>query len=223
MDKSPDFAPPSHIDDKTARQFFDRGARARIGENRMFLIALISVIANVGSIVLVYSLFPLKQIETIQVHKIPGGRLVADSEPVGFWTPDKDSIAYFLNKWAYNVFDINQSTIDGTIKEAQKLTIGNASKQLTELRRKTNPYTSLNEHPGYTRTYEFTTINFIKDDVALLRFQTVARYGDKVERKAYAMTITFVQIKPTNRAQVMENPAGLHISNFNLTDEAFPQ
>lgn len=186
----------------------------------MFLISLILAIALVASNIAIYIMLPLKSVETYGVTKVEGGRLVVDSTPVGYWTPDKDSIAYFINQWASKVYDINQSTIDQTIKETQELAIGNATKQLTDLRRKTNPYALLAATPGFVRSYERISVNFIKDDVALVRFHTQSSAGEKVTRATYAMTVTFVRIKPVTRDQVLQNPAGLFITNFNVTEEA---
>lgn len=149
-----------------------------------------------------------------------GGRLVVDGAPVGNWNPDSDSIAYFISKWGNSVFDINRSTIEQTIAESGEMVVGNATKQLQEFRNKNNPFSMLHESPGLVRTYEYKTINFIKDDVALLRFKTTTRYLDKVTETTYAMTVTFIRIKPVTRQQVMRNPAGLFISNFNVTEES---
>jgi type IV secretory pathway component VirB8 len=106
-----------------------------------------------------------------------------------------------------------------TITESAEIAIGNATAQLRELRNKDNPLVLLQQNQNLIRTYEYVTINFIKDDVALLRFRTITRNNDQVALVNYAMTITFTRIKPKTREQIIRNPAGLFITNFNINEE----
>lgn len=217
----PDFAPGA-LAGNVALQHFERGVRPTIERNRWFLIAVILAAGHVLNGTAWNAFLPLKTVETIAVNKLDGGRLVADGTAVGTWAPDSDSIAYFVNKWASSVFDVNRATIEGTLRESSELVIGTAKAQLQEMRRKENPLVTLNDYPQYSRSYEFSTINFIKDDVALLRFRTISRVSPDQQPTivTYAMTVTFTRVKPTTRAEVMKNPAGLFITNINLTEES---
>ncbi|MFC5550212.1 type IV secretion system protein [Massilia aerilata] len=217
----PDFA-PGHLAKETALEHFERGARPTLERNRWFLIALVLAAGHVANGIGWNIALPLKTVQTFQVNKVDGGRLVADGTAVGNWAPDSDSIAYFINKWANSVFDVNRATIDGTLTESGELVIGTAKAQLQEMRRKDNPLISMRDYPQYSRTYEFTTINFIKDDVALVRFRTITRLTPESTPMVvtYAMTVSFTRVKPTTRAEVMKNPAGLFITNINLTEES---
>ncbi|CAM2961165.1 type IV secretion system protein [Janthinobacterium lividum] len=217
--KVPDFA-PGQIADDTARQHFESGARATIERNRWFLVSCGLTVALVVQGALFNYLFPMKSVETIQVTKEAGGRLVADGVAVGNWTPDKDSIGFFLNRWANSVYDVNRATIDGTTREASELVVGTAQAQLKELRIKDNPFLALKNNANYSRTYEYKSINFIENDVAFLRFKTITRSNDQVTEMTYAMSITFTRVKPTTREQLMRNPAGLFITSFNISEEA---
>lgn len=214
----PDFAPGEFSED-TARKQFERGGETKVHNNRMFVIACIQGIAIILLAIAVYSLFPLKTVETQLVHSEAGGRLVAEGQAVGNWTPDHDNIAYFINKWADSVFDINAATIQRTIRESAEFTIGNATQQLKDLRIKDNPLVLLKSNPNLIRSYEFITINFYESDVALLRFKTITRSNDTVKEVTYAMRVTFVRVKPTTRQQIVRNPGGLFIKSFNLTEE----
>lgn len=214
----PDFA-PGEIARDVEREHFERGARPSIERNRWFLIAIILAAGHVANGLAYNHLLPLKQIEPYAVAKVEGGRLVVDESPIGRWTPDKDSLAYFLNQWASNVHEINRSTIDTTIARSTSLVIGNAVGQLRDLRFNDNPLVLLRDTKDFSRTYEYKSINFIKDDVALLRFKTVSRSNGDATEKHYAMTVTFTLVKPKTRAELIANPAGLYITNFNLTEE----
>lgn len=217
----PDFA-PGPISRDTAQKHFERGVRPIVERNRWFLIALLLAAGHVGNTIAWNTFLPLKTVETYQVNKVEGGRLVADGTVVGNWVPDSDSIGYFINKWANSVFDINRATIEGTQRESLELAIGTAKAQLLELRRKDNPFALLTDNPQYSRSYEFASLNFIKEDVVLLRFRTISRASPEHQpvTVTYAMTVSFTRVKPTTRAEVMKNPAGLFITNINLTEEA---
>lgn len=217
----PDFA-PGPLSKDTALEHFERGARPTLERNRMFLICIVLAAGHLANGIGWNIFLPLKTVETYQVNKVDGGRLVADGTAVGNWAPDSDSIGYFLNKWANSVFDVNRATIEGTLTEAGGLVVGSAKAQLAELRKKDNPLISLRDYPTYSRTYEYTTLNFIKDDVALLRFRTITRLSTESAPviTTYAMTLSFTRVKPTTRAEVMKNPAGLFITNINLTEES---
>lgn len=214
----PDFA-PSDMGADTARIHFERGAQPSIEKNRWFLVALVLAGGHVLHGFAYNQMLPLQRIEAYAIQKTDGGRLVVEDSPIGRWTPDKDSLAYFVNLWASNVYDINRSTIDRTLRTSTSLVVGNAVGQLRDLRYKDNPMVLLRDNLDYTRTYENKSINFIKDDVALLRFKAITRNNGEVSESHYVMTVTFTLIKPKTREQLIANPAGLYITSFNVTEE----
>lgn len=208
------------MSDDTAREYFDRGAGPSIERNRWFLISCILAVAVAAQGISYNFILPLKTVETQIVRSVEGGRMTADGVAVGNWTPEKDEIGYFLNRWANSVFDINKATIDGTIRDSSEMSIGNATAQLKDLRTKDNPLVLLKNNPNLIRTYEYKSINFIEDNVAFLRFKTITRSNEQVTEVTYALRITFTRVKPTTREQIMRNPAGLFITSFNLNEEA---
>lgn len=214
----PDFA-PSNLGSNTARTHFERGAQPMIERNRWFFVSMILAAGHVLHGFSYNQMLPLKQIEAYAVQKTEGGRLVVEESPIGRWSPDKDSLAYFVNQWASNVYDINRSTIDRTLKTSTSLVVGNAVGQLRDLRYKENPMVLLRDNLDYTREYENKSINFIKDDVALLRFKTITRNNGAVRENHYVMTVTFTLIKPKTREQLIANPAGLYITSFSVAEE----
>lgn len=213
--------PPFTPGAATESAFFEAAGKPRVERNRFFLVSLVLAVGYPLMGAAFMTLLPLKTVETYLVHKADGGRAVADGTPLGTWSPDRDMISYFVNDWARNVFDINPSTITLTTSNAMRMTVGTATEQLSEHRRKDNPYALLNEAPGTTRTYEHKSINFLSDNTVLLRFNTDKRRpGQRPEIKAYALSATFTRNKPTSSAEILRNPAGLYITNFSLSEEA---
>lgn len=215
-----DFAPGA-IGKDAAVLHFERGAKPTIERNRWFFVSCVLGVALVAQGIAMNTLLPLKTVETHLVREVGGGRLVTEGTAVGAWAPDDDAVDYFLNQWAYKVWDISAATVDGMIAESSEQVVGTAKVQLQELRKKTNPYVLLKDYPGYSRTYELISVNKVQDDVRLIRFRTITRLSPDVAPKTtvYAMTVTFTRVKPTTRAEVMKNPAGLFITSFNTTEE----
>ncbi|MBK4736078.1 type IV secretion system protein [Noviherbaspirillum pedocola] len=216
----PDFA-PGELADETSRIYFDLLATERTGKKRLLyaVVFLAGVIALQGGAL--FRLMPLKTIETIPVWKVEGGRVVTDGQAVASWAPDQEMIAYFVNSWAEAVFDINAATIEDTTRRAVEMTIGMATDQLRDLRQRDNPMVLLRDSPGLIRTYEYSSANFISDNVLLLRFKaTTRRPNSTPQTVSYALTATFTRIKPTDRNTLMRNPAGLYIKSFSLSEES---
>ncbi|UTY55867.1 VirB8/TrbF family protein [Massilia sp. erpn] len=217
----PDFA-PGPTRQAAELEFFERGAKKRIENNRLFFIAILLAAGHVVQGIAWNGFLPLKTVETYVVNQVDKGRLVADGTPVGTWTPDDDAIDYFVNQWASKTWDVNRATIENTFAESAEQAVGMAKVQMQELRKNDNPLASLHDNPGYSRIYEFVSMNKVKDDVRLVRFRTITRLSPEAAPRitTYAMTVTFTRIKPRTRSEVMKNPAGLFITSFNPTEES---
>lgn len=214
-------AAPGVMAATTERQYFEASAAPRIERNRMWVIAGLSIGLNIVLGSAIWQMMPLKTIETYQVTKADGGRLVVDGEPLGKWVPDKEIINYFLAEWVRSFKDINSATLAATVKRSAEMVVGVAVQQLTDERIKDNPFTLLNESPGLVRTVEVTSINSVNDNVSLIRFTTTTRRAGIAPRsEAFVLTATFTRVKPTTREEVARNPAGLYITNFDLREEA---
>lgn len=202
-------------------KYFERGAGAMVDRNRWFLVSILLIVLCVMNAVGWYIALPLKTVEAYAVNKEPSGRLVTDSEPVGKWAPDKDSIEYFLNQWATNLYSVNKNDLEKTYTAATELAIGEATAQMKDFRAKDNPWANIQNNMSYSRTYEFITMNWIEENVALIRFKTTTRKNNEVPLViTHAMKVSFERIKPTTRQQVMKNPAGLYITSFDPTEES---
>ena len=221
LNTPPDFT-PGPTKQAAEQEYFARGAKKDVQNNRLFFIAVLLAAGHVLQGVAWNGFLPLKSVETYVVNQVDKGRLVADGTPVGTWTADDDAIDYFVNQWASKTWDVNRATIEGTFAESAEQVVGTAKVQLQELRNRDNPIASLHDNPGYSRTYEFISMNKVKDDVRLLRYRTVTRPSPESAPKVttYAMTLTFTRVKPRTRADVMKNPAGLFITSFNPTEES---
>ena len=118
------------------------------------------------------------------------------------------------------MWDVNRATIENNVRESASFAISHAATQLHEFRHADNPIVNLNNTQGYNRTYEFLSINYMRNDVGLLRLRTITREGSTTTARVYLMTITFTRIKPRTLDQVLRNPAGIYITSFNISEES---
>ena len=217
----PDYT-PGPVDEAVKKEYFERGSKAVIEKNRWFVIAILLGAGLVGSVFAMLAMLPLKTVDTVIVRQADTGRLVADTSVGGTWEPDQDATAYFLNQWLGDVYSINASTIRKTQASAAEMVTGLAVAQLSDLYHKENPILALSQNPLIFRDREFISINFIKSDTALIRYRLTTRLDatHPADVRSYAMTITFVKIKPSTREDVMRNPGGIFITNFSNSEES---
>lgn len=217
----PDYT-PGPLEESATKEYFERGSKAVIEKNRWFVIAILLAIGLVAAVVAILAMMPLKTVDTVIVKQADTGRLMADTTVGGTWEPDQDATAYFLNQWLGDVYSINVSTIRKTMANATEMVTGIAVAQLSDLYRKENPLLALSQNPQIFRDREFISINFIKADTALIRYKLTTRLdaNKPPDVRNYAMTITFVKIKPTTRDGVMRNPGGIFIANFSNSEES---
>lgn len=218
-------ATPGPVNQAATQEYFARGSLQSVHIGHWKAIATVLAI-SLGFCGLGFSyLIPLKTVEIITVGKVEGGggRIIVEQGRTG-WKADQDTIGYFLNSWTEATFDINFSTWKRNVERSAGMVTGVALEQLRELfkREEFNSASIISSKPNFVRTYEFISMNFIKDDVALIRFRLVSRQnaGAPPETKVFALTANFSMTTPKTQQDAIKNPAGIYITSFNLSEEA---
>lgn len=218
---NPETYTPGLPSEASTRQFFERGGKLKLQSDRSFWfsIGLVSVCFVLALTILMMQ--PLKTVQTVVVHENANGSVVPDFNAVDSYVPDRNAIAYFLSGWVDNVMDINASVINDRLFAAGNQVIGDAADQLKELIAQQNPLARLRQYPALRRTYKRLSVNFVKNDTAVLRYSLTERLGPGTPptETVYVMTITFTRVPPHTQEQVMANPAGLYITSFNNNQE----
>ncbi|MBP0633129.1 VirB8/TrbF family protein [Cupriavidus sp. AcVe19-1a] len=212
---------PGPIRESAVRKYFARGEMERITGNRWFLaVVFLAVLHFMNGIAWILFL-PLKTIQTVVVREDSAGRQTADLGGKSSYVADHAAVEYFLSGWINNIYDINASTIDGNLNLAGKMTVGNATDQLTALVKRLNPYSRLHDNPQMRQTFNRLTANWITEDTLIIRFNLTELLapGSSPKVTTWAMTITFVRIPPTTIDQVTINPGGIYVKSFNVNQE----
>lgn len=216
------FITPGPVHEATVREYFKRGSAEKLLGNHWRNLSYVLLLALVVSTLAIWQLIPLKSVEVYVATKQEGGRLSAE-ELSGKWVPDQDMIMYFLSSWTGNLVEVNSATWERTTANAISLAANTGVDQVREFLRNpdNNPAALLKKNPNFVRTYELVSANSIENGSALIRFRTTSRgySGTAPDIGYYAVTINYVRIKPTTRRQALENPTGLAITSFNISEE----
>jgi type IV secretion system protein TrbF len=216
---------PGPLLQAASKEYFARGSLQSIQIGHWKIFASMQLVALMMMSAAMWQLIPLKTVEIVTVERVEGGggRVVSEAAKTG-WKPTEANISYQLNNWAESVFDINYSTWKRNVDRSAEMVSGTALEQLRELLRKEdfNPAALIANKSSFVRTYEFISLNFIKDDVALLRFKTTSRGQANATPiiKTFALTANFSFQPPKTQQEAVKNPAGLFITSFNLSEEA---
>jgi len=213
---------PGPVRESTRRRYFNRGEDLRVRGNQILIVTFGLLFLCVAQAVAFAFLLPLKTVLPVMVRESESGRLTADFNAFANYVPDQNAIAFHLTEWAENVFDINASVIDDRLRAAGSFVIGDASDQLKELVRQQNPLSRLHQYPNLRRTFKRLSVNFVKDDTALIRYQLTERTGPGATpvTSTWLISVTFTRVPPTRPEQAERNPAGLYITSFNNSQES---
>lgn len=219
---SPTRVPGPH-EEAAVKQYFERGSREAIEASRWRVGALIAGLAAVAEAGALWSLFPLKTVETVALGKDQNNRMQV-AGVAGQVNPDDDVKMAWCSDWVALLTEITPVTWERNINDAARKTVGVATDQVSTYLRRTsnNPALLLRENPNYVREYQRDTVNKVTKDVFLVRYRLTSRPrpGVTPEVKAFAMTITVAPVKPTSREDVFRNPSGLVATNFSLAEES---
>ncbi|MFP3637938.1 type IV secretion system protein [Paraburkholderia sp. SIMBA_054] len=213
---------PGPPKEAAARNWFERGGKLKLQSDRSYWLTVLSFILNLLLAGVILVMQPLKSVQTVVIHESGSGSLSPDFAAVDNYTPDQPAIAYFLSEWVENVTDINASVINDRLVTAGNFAIGDAADQLKDLIHQQNPLARLHQYPSLRRTYKRLSVNFIKNDTAVLRYSLTERLGPGAQptQTVWVMTITFTRVPPHTQEQVTQNPAGLYVTSFNNNQES---
>jgi type IV secretory pathway component VirB8 len=221
--QEPKYMTPGPLNESAVRAHFERGSAEKLLGDNWRNMCFLLILGLIAMAFVVSQLLPLKTVEVYIATKQDSGRVVVEESSPN-WTPDQDVVQYFLSDWVSNLTEVNPASWERTTARAIELTVGTGTDQTKDFLRKpdNNPALLLKNAPNYIRTYELVSSNILKEGSSLIRFRTVSRNASSgtTETAAFAVTINYIKIKPTNRKQALSNPTGLAIASFNISEES---
>lgn len=195
------------------------GERASNNRCRAFALgALAAVIAQAGAI---YSMLPLKErIPYFVDVEEATGRVVASDRAAVQFVPEERNIKFHLGRWIEDMYTLDAAlTRQHLLPQVGVLMRDKARNQYQAWLDTERPIERLIDKPEITRKVAIRSISFIpgNDRVVMIRFKLVT---PNTKDEYRLMTAHYVIAPPASDEEILKNPLGLYITDFNVVSES---
>lgn len=147
----------------------------------------------------------------------PTGRVSVQDGGLTRYTPSEASIRYFLGRWAVNLLSVDEQTRATRLPASYALLRGGGIKDWEQyVTVDSKPLAKLADNPQYRQKAELISITFLSDTTAMIRVKLTRENGD--ERRVQ-VNVTYALLPPESDEDVLKNPIGLWITNFEINNE----
>jgi type IV secretory pathway TrbF-like protein len=198
--------------------YFERFAAPVLARNRLYVLLILQTLALAALALALVVLLPLQKTVPYLVREHPSGRTTTLALGGMPYTPDQDTLRYFLGRWAIRLLTLNPSLTLADLKDDYRLTRAAAVSQFADWVRTTAPFRRLAHHPGEVRTVRLQSLSFLPGAVVLIRCRTTDRTerAHSVHRVEWLITLNYTIIRPRTAEAVLHNPIGLFITDFTI-------
>jgi type IV secretory pathway component VirB8 len=191
--------------------------------NKRLAAAVIMVgVACIALAVVIFSLFPLKKDVPyiVQVEKTTGAAFVPPQTPAVNYSPETETIHYFVRRWVTDALTINQySTVQSLDPRARLFLRGdNVITAYNDFMRTDKKFQRLAEDPTLTRDVtdmNITPVAGVKNSL-IVDVKLVLRESGKTTQESRRITIFYELFSVQNRKDAEANPIGLFITDFKV-------
>lgn len=195
-----------------------------VAKNRALTINWIMGVVIVILVVSLASLFPLKENIPyyIQVNELTGEAKAVNAIAQSY-EPKEAQIKFYANKFFEHAMTIEAGRVDYHISQARQLVRGKATSVFREqILEGMKPVFRSASDISLTQSYDAKGTNLLseKDKTALVRFSTTERKKDgRPLVKDWQATVRYDVVTPKTEKEILGNPLGFYIVDFNLTEE----
>lgn len=207
--------------EKARMLWFEQYGSAIVERNRYFIALFLLALLAMFEGVVIYQMMPLKTVVPYVVKVADNGSVVTSNAATANFVAGDKEITYFLIEWTKNLLTLDRQLTEHSLRAAMRRTSGVATTQLSDYVRKTQPFAALSETPDLVRTVEIITMpTYIADKMVMLRIDAVSRTSTKeLPKKRYQVTLRYALSPPQSEQEIMDNPIGLFITDFKLSEE----
>jgi len=192
---------------------------------RMQRATIASALAAMTACGALVALMPLKQTVpyVVNVNKTTGEVSVPSQSDWQQFTPNWLSESFFLRRWVSDLFTINQYlTVQITDPRAQAFLRGpNAIAEFKSFRDVDQTYLRLAKNPTLVRNVTVKSLTPIAGTkngaVADVDLTTIS--GGTTTTEHRLVTLYWVILKPTDMADAKDNPIGIYITDFRVSNQ----
>jgi len=212
---------PQTAYDRAKAEWAERMGESTVNQGRLFVLAIGSIVGMVALAVALAGLAPLKSVVpySIQVDKITGETRAVGITATTF-NPDEKQKRFFLAKWVKQMLTLDAFTTERDLSDAYAIVRGKAIDEFREYLAATQPISKLRIDTTLTRSVQPSTIQFIGENIAMIRVVTQTRSANSVEpNKRYAILVHFAIEPPKSEAEILRNPIGMFVTHFTISEE----
>ncbi|HCA27220.1 MAG TPA: hypothetical protein DEP05_06200 [Betaproteobacteria bacterium] len=212
--------PQESLDDGK-RVFFEASGAPTVNGNRWFIVAMVLAASVTMLSIAIWRMLPLKSVMPYIVKVSDSGYVAADPAAAKKYVPGEREKRYFLAKWVRQVYLLDPSLTVKNLKDAWSITSGDAVAEFRGQIKKDNPIGKITNTPQNIRAVDINSVSFVGGNTSLVRFTTSERgsYGKERDVKHLIATIHFHCIPPQTASEILTNPIGLQITNFDITED----
>lgn len=213
--------PPTAYD-RAKAEWAETVGDASVNQGRLFVLAACSIVAMVAMAFALAGLSPLKSVVPYSIHV---DKVTGETRAVGItattFSPDEKQKRFFLAKWVKQMLTWDAFTTERDLSEAYGMVRGKAIEEFRDYLAKTQPIAKLRKDTTLTRTVQPSTIQFLAENIAMVRVVTQTRSAtDTVPTQRYAVLVHFAIEPPQSEAEILRNPIGMFVTHFNISEEA---
>lgn len=214
---------PASLYSDAAGKFAEVYGSAKVGEGRMFIVAMLSLLLGLSAIGALAFVLPLKEVRPWVVEINPSNGVVNRPVEVQRIDPNVAVIKAELGRWAEAVYSIDPIRSSESLRWANARTADKAVGQFAEFRSRERIFERINREPDMVREVRVTAVDVSQKGTAFIFLSTSERVGtappapDKT--KKYRVTLNYKLMPGTQEKEVLANPLGLYVTFFADTEE----
>lgn len=196
-------------------RYFERFAAPVLARNRLYVLVILQSLALAALALALVSLLPLRRTVPYLVREHTSGRVTTLALAGRAYTPDRNTLRYFLGRWTVRLLTLNPSLTVSDLTDDYRMTRAAAVAQFADWVHRTDPLQKLARG---VRTVHLQSLSFLPGSVALIRCRTSARSirGGRLKRVEWLITLNYIIIRPRTPEAILHNPLGLFITDFTI-------
>ena len=207
--------------DRAKAEWAERNGDATVNQSRYFVLLVLMML---GVVLMAGALFGLAPLKTVIPYEISFDRNTGETNVRPITTerfvPNDTQKRYFIARWVRQLLTIDPFTTERDLTEAFSFVRGKAVGEFQDFIRTTQPIVRVGQDRNLTRAVQVSSLQFIGDNVAQTRVVTQERTtGQESPQKRFILTIHFVIEPPKTEREMYQNPIGLHITHFAISEE----
>lgn len=214
---------PASLYSDAAGKFAEIYGSSMVGQGRMFLIAMSSLLLGLAALGTLAFVLPLKEVRPWVVEVNPGNGVVNRPIEVQRIDPNVAVIKAELGRWAEAVYAIDPIRTSEALRWANARTADKAVGQFAEFRSRERIFERINREPEMVREVRVTAVDVSQRGTAFIFLTTSERVGSTApapeKTKKYRVTLNYKLMPGTQEKEILANPLGLYVTFFADTEE----